>query len=75
MCLGDINVNFLNLSYPVTEYFVGYGFSQVINKPTRVTTTTATLRDPIYVSDPKIVVGSRVTDANGVQIINLQLVN
>lgn len=47
VCLEHINVNHFNLNNPITECFGYYGFYQVINEPTRVTTTTAALLDPI----------------------------
>ena len=43
---ADSNVN--KLDY----YTKLYGFSQLINSPTRVTTSTSTIIDLIFVSDP-----------------------
>ena len=66
VCLGDINVNLLNLNNPVAECFDSYGFRQVISEPTRETEHSATLLDPIFVSDPNIVGKAGVVDAEGV---------
>lgn len=41
---GDVNINLLNLNNPLTPCFDAYGFTQVINEPTRVTQFSSTLR-------------------------------
>ena len=66
ICLGDINVNLFNLNNPVTECFDSYDFQQVITEPTRVTGHSATLLDPIFVSDVMIVGRAGVMDAERV---------
>ena len=48
---GDVNVNMLNLGNPLSDCFNSYNLIEVINEPTRVTQTTATLLDPMLVSD------------------------
>lgn len=44
---GDVNVNMLDLTNPLTDCFDSYGMTQIIDGPTRVTKSTATLLDPI----------------------------
>ncbi|XP_044760860.1 uncharacterized protein LOC123318307 [Coccinella septempunctata] len=51
-CIGDVNVNLLNSSNPLSECFSSYGFDQIIQEPTRVTLTSSTLLDPIFVKCP-----------------------
>ena len=53
---GDVNISLLNLSNPLNECFDSYGQSQIIDEPTRVTQTTATISDPIFISDSDVVV-------------------
>lgn len=51
--MGDLNVDLLkpsNHSILITQLFSSLGLTQIIDKPTRSTTTTATLIDHIYVS-------------------------
>lgn len=64
--LGDLNINMFNIQNPINNMFDSYGFSQVINEPTRITSTTSTLLDPIFVSDNKIIGKSGTRDSNGV---------
>lgn len=52
---GDVNINLFNLNNPLTQCFDAYGFSQVIDEPTRVTQFTSTLIDPIFVNDHTLV--------------------
>lgn len=51
VCTGDFNVDQLVLDNPLLSCFESYGFVQVINEPTRITATSATLLDPIFVSN------------------------
>lgn len=62
--LGDVNVNMLQLDNVLSEFFETFGFAQVINEPTRVTQQSATLIDPIFVSDINLVVESSTTNAD-----------
>lgn len=64
VCLGDINVNLFNLNNPVTNCFDSYGFHQVIDEPTRITESTATLLDPIFVSERRAVYSSGIINAD-----------
>lgn len=64
ICLGDINVNLFNIDNPVSQCFECYGFTQVVNEPTRVSSTASTLIDPIFVSDKNLVVNSQVVNAD-----------
>lgn len=52
---GDFNINLFNLNNPLTTSFESYNLFQVINEPTRITNTTSTLLDPIFVSNPELV--------------------
>ena len=65
VCVGDFNVNFLNISNPVTNCLDGYNLSQVLNEPTRVAGGSATLIDPLFVSN-SIIVRTCGTIANDV---------
>ena len=51
VCVGDLNVNFLNLNNPVLKCFESYGFSQILNEPTRITSRSSTLIDPFFLND------------------------
>jgi hypothetical protein len=52
--LGDLNTNFLVPSdnKDLKSIFDIFGFKQMVNKPTRITTTTATLTDVILTNNP-----------------------
>lgn len=54
-CLGDFNVNLMNLDNPLTSLFENYNCQQIINEPTRITANTSTLLDAIFVSDCSLV--------------------
>ena len=53
--MGDYNLNLLNTNHSKTSEFIetlfSYSFMPLINKPTRVTQTTATLIDNIFCND------------------------
>nr|CAI5820388.1 unnamed protein product [Callosobruchus analis] len=49
--LGDLNVNFLIQDNKVSKCFESYGLTQVIMEPTRITESSSTLLDPIFLSD------------------------
>lgn len=53
ICIGDVNVNLLNLNNPITDTFNAYNFSQLINEPTRITNITSSLLDPVFVTNPE----------------------
>lgn len=55
VCLGDLNVNFFNLNNPVMNCFESYGFSQLLNEPTRVSHTSITLIDPVFINNNELV--------------------
>lgn len=59
---GDVNINLLNLNNPLTPCFDAYGFTQVINEPTRVTQFSSTLIDPIFVNNQNLICNSGVID-------------
>ena len=64
--LGDINVDFLNLSnYEILDCLTLFNLSNVIKEPTRVTGNSSTLIDPILVSD-----ACRVLDAGTISVDN-----
>ena len=50
MITGDVNVNMLKPDNLISECFDSYGLAQVVDEPTRVTQTTATLLDPIFIN-------------------------
>ena len=57
--MGDYNINLLNSAmHPATEEFVNinlaHGFIPTINKPTRITSTTATLIDNIFTNETNL---------------------
>nr|CAH7740814.1 unnamed protein product [Callosobruchus chinensis] len=49
--LGDLNINFLIQDNKVSQCFKSYGLTQVIVEPTRITETSSTLLDPIFLSE------------------------
>lgn len=66
ICLGDFNVNLLNEDNPLTLLFENYNFVQIINQPTRVSRTSSTLLDPIFITDNTLVVDSGTVALPGV---------
>lgn len=61
---GDININLFNLNNPLTVCFDAYGFSQVVDEPTRVTEFSSTLIDPIFVSTIDLVINHGTINAD-----------
>jgi len=69
-CIGDYNINLFNVDTHKTsanflDCMYSYGFFPVINKPTRITTTSATLIDNIFcngLNDTKMFNGLLLTD-------------
>nr|CAI5819618.1 unnamed protein product [Callosobruchus analis] len=61
---GDININLLNSNINIENCFKAYGLAQIVTEPTRVTETTATLIDPIFLSKPDICLKSGVINAD-----------
>lgn len=62
--LGDININMLQLDNVLSTFFETFGFTQVINEPTRITQYSATLIDPIFVSDINLVTETGTVNAD-----------
>nr|CAI5863097.1 unnamed protein product [Callosobruchus analis] len=62
--LGDINVDMMNTRNIILDCFNSYSFSQLITEPTRVTDQSATLIDPIFVSEPVSVISSGLINAD-----------
>ena len=52
---GDMNVDMSDLGNPVSECFDSYDLTQIIDEPTRVTRTTSTLLDPIFINNTGVV--------------------
>lgn len=65
-CLGDFNIDCLNLTSPSTDYFLQFldsvGLKQIIEQPTRLTRTSATLIDLILVSNDSLINDKGVVD-------------
>nr|CAI5823660.1 unnamed protein product [Callosobruchus analis] len=61
---GDINIDLLKTNNAVSQCFDAYGLTQVITDPTRVTETTATLIDPLYLKKPDTCLRSGVINAD-----------
>lgn len=61
---GDVNIDLLNLSNPLSQCFNAYGFSQVVNEPTRITQHSVTLLDPIFISDTELFCNSGTLNAD-----------
>jgi hypothetical protein len=54
--LGDFNIDFLNeIPLRWLHVYESYGFSQIISEPTRITSSSSTLIDHIYVNRPECV--------------------
>nr|CAI5841258.1 unnamed protein product [Callosobruchus analis] len=64
--LGDLNCNFLENGNPVLECLSTYGFTQVIEEPTRIARNSLSLLDPIFV-----VVMTEVINAGTVNADNI----
>ena len=65
-CMGDFNINLLNVSNPLTTFFENYNLVQVINEPTRISSTACTLIDAIFVTNSDIVLKSGVISADNI---------
>lgn len=61
---GDVNINLFNLCNPLSQCFNSYGFSQVVDEPTRITQHSATLLDPIFISDMELFCNSGTLNAD-----------
>lgn len=55
VCLGDFNVNFFNIYNPIEPCFQSYNFTQLITEPTRMTSHSSTLLDPVFISNTNLV--------------------
>ena len=64
VCFGDTNVNLFNLDNALAHCFDSYGFTQSINEPTRITNTSSSLLDPIFISNKEIVISSGTQNAD-----------
>lgn len=53
--VGDANINQFVIENPLATCLENFGFVQVINEPTRIAQDTATLIDPIFISDSDLV--------------------
>nr|CAI5862155.1 unnamed protein product [Callosobruchus analis] len=53
LVLGDVNVNMFNINNKITLCFESYCFKQIIVEPTRITSSTETLLDPIFTTFPE----------------------
>lgn len=65
--LGDLNIDFLSVSIsnPIYELMDTFGFLQVIHEPTRISKTSSSLLDPIFIS-ADILLSSGTLDADNV---------
>ncbi|CAH1985214.1 unnamed protein product [Acanthoscelides obtectus] len=61
---GDINVNLLLVCNNLTKCLDSYNLKQVISEPTRITESTLTLLDPIYLSKPESYLRSGTINAD-----------
>lgn len=68
LCLGDINIDFLNFENRATIYMQNIleslGLYQIITQPTRTTLTTTSLLDLIITSDSSLIKNSGVIDCH-----------
>lgn len=82
-CLGDFNIDLFNFGNSITRDFLslinGLGLTQIINEPTRITSTTATLLDLVLVDAEELVANSGVVDLHTIDhslvYCNLKLIN
>lgn len=65
-CLGDFNINLLNLHNPLTSLFENYNFEQIINEPTRISGTVSTLIDAIFVTNQSLINKCGVISADNI---------
>lgn len=66
ICVGDVNVNLLNLNNLISDTFNAYNFSQLINEPTRISNTTSSLLDPIFVTSPEMICKSGLINCDAI---------
>lgn len=67
VCMGDFNINLLNVNNPLDKCFSAYNFTQLINEPTRFKKKSATLLDPIFVNcDSSLVSESGTLNADAI---------
>lgn len=64
VCLGDFNVDFFNVSNPVSNCFQAYNLTQILNEPSRISGRSSTLIDPIFVSDVDLVTSTGTLPAD-----------
>lgn len=62
--VGDVNIDLTNADNNVNRCFEAYGLKQVISEPIRITKTSATLLDPIYIEKSKICLVSGTLNAD-----------
>ena len=55
LCLGDLNVDLFNVDNPISNCFNSYNYEQLIMEPTRITSSSSTLIDPIFISNNELV--------------------
>lgn len=61
---GDMNIDLFKLNNPLSKCLKSYSFTQVIDEATRITATSETLIDPIFVSDSALVLSHGTLDAD-----------
>nr|CAH7767044.1 unnamed protein product [Callosobruchus chinensis] len=61
---SDLNINFLIQDDKVSQCFKSYGLTQVILEPTRITETSSTILDPIFLSEGANCVEKGTINAN-----------
>lgn len=66
VCVGDMNVNLLNLNNPLTHMFEAYNLLQLINEPTRITNNSMSLLDPIFITSDCEVIKSSVLNTDNI---------
>lgn len=65
-CLGDFNVNLLNLHNPLCSLFENYNLVQIIDQPTRISRTASTLLDAIFVTNTELICDHGVISADNI---------
>lgn len=67
-CLGDLNIDLLQLDFPSTGYLLSMlealNMQQVLKDPTRISSTSASMIDLILTSDPESILSSGVGGLN-----------
>lgn len=68
--MGDFNINLLERDKPDAKFLLKYlekhNLSQIIKDPTRITASTSTLIDHIYIQDSIPLIGTQVLDLSSV---------